>query len=60
MNKSFSAYDITEFLDYSIGSYLSEIETYAIEMANTEDSEERASLLMDIQYTIEQCNKVLR
>ena len=60
MSKSFSAYDVTGFLDSSIGSYLSEIEAYAIDMANAEDAEERANLLKDIQYIIEQCNNVLR
>lgn len=60
MSKSFHACDVTGFLDSSIGSYLSEIEAYAIDMANTEDAEERASILGDIQYIVEQCNNVLR
>ena len=60
MSKSFSAYDVTGFLDSSIGSFLSEIETYAIDMANTEDHEERMNLLSEIQYIIQQCNEVLR
>lgn len=60
MSKSFSAYDVTGFLDSSIGSFLSEIETNAIDMANTEDYEERMNLLSEIQYIIQQCNEVLR
>lgn len=60
MSKSFHAYDITGFIDSSIGSYLSEIETYAIEMAQTDDKEERINLMNDIQYVIEQCKEVMR
>lgn len=60
MSKSFHAYDITGFLNDSIGNYLSEIETYAIEMANTEDKEERINLMNDIQYAIELCKCVMR
>ena len=60
MSKSFSAYNITEFLDRSIGAYLNEIEGIAIEMAHTDDSEMRFDLLNDIQEIILQCNTVLR
>lgn len=60
MSKSFHAYDITGFLDNSIGSYLSEIETYAIDMAQEDDKETRLALLRDIQYVIELCNNVMR
>jgi hypothetical protein len=60
MSKSFHAYDITGFIDSSIGSYLSEIETYAIEMSQTDDKEERINLMNDIQYVIEQCKEVMR
>ena len=60
MSKSFHAYNITDFLDDSIGGYLSEIETYAIEMAQADYKEERISLLNDIQGVIEQCKEVMR
>lgn len=52
MSKSFSAYDVTEFLDASIGSFLSDIESVAIEMANTDNHEDRLDLLTDIQEII--------
>jgi hypothetical protein len=60
MSKSFHAYNITDFLDDSIGRYLSDIETYAIEMAQADYKEERISLLNDIQDVIEQCKEVMR
>lgn len=60
MGKNFCAYDVTGFLDASIGSYLSEIEEYAIEMAHTDDEETRVALKDDIQYVIRMCNAVLR
>ena len=60
MSKSFHAYNITDFLDDSIGRYLSDIETYAIEMAQTDDKETRISLLTDIQEVIELCKEVMR
>ena len=60
MSKSFHAYNITGFLDDSIGRYLSEIETYAIDMAQANDNETRISLKDDIQYVIELCRNVLR
>ncbi len=60
MSKSFHAYDITGFLSDSIGNYLSDIETYAIEMSQTEDKEEKINLMNDIQYTIELCKCVMR
>lgn len=60
MGKSFCAYDVTGFLDASIGSYLIDIENCAIEMAHTDDKEYRIALLKDIQYAIRMCNGVLR
>lgn len=60
MGKSFCAYDVTGFLDASIGSYLIDIEDCAIEMAHTDDEEDRIALLKDIQYAIRMCNGVLR
>lgn len=60
MSKSFHAYNITDFLDDSIGKYLSDIETYAIEMAQTDDKETRISWLTDIQEVIELCKEVMR
>ena len=60
MSKSFHAYNITDFLDDSIGGYLSEIETYAIEMANSDDNAIRMALLTDIQHAIERCQEVMR
>ena len=60
MGKNFSAYDVTGFLDASIGSYLSEIEAYVIEMAQEDDREVRTALKKDIQYAIRMCNEVLR
>ncbi len=60
MNKNFNAYDVTGFLDASIGSFLYDIEGIAIEMANTDDYDDRHTLLTHIQQTILQCNAVLR
>lgn len=60
MGKAFHTYNITDFLDASIGSYLSNIETCAIEMARTDDKETRQSLLTDLQEAIEQCKEVMR
>ena len=60
MGKSFCAYDVTEFLDASIGSYLIDIENCATEMSQTENEEDRIALLKDIQYAIRMCNAVLR
>ena len=60
MSKNFSAYDVTGFLDASIGSFIREIEDIAIEMSQTDDHEERINLMNDIQYIIRQCNSVLR
>jgi hypothetical protein len=60
MSKSFHAYNITEFLDDSIGGYLSEIESIVIEMVQTDDHEERVNLMNDIQHIIWQCNGVLK
>lgn len=60
MSKNFSAYDVTGFLDASIGAFLNEIEDIAIEMSKTDDYEERINLMNDIQYVIRQCNAVLR
>lgn len=60
MGINFCAYDVTGFLDASIGSFISEIEDIAIEMCKLDDYEERLKLLEDIQYVIIQCNNVLR
>lgn len=60
MRDCFHAYNITEFLDDSIGGYLSDIETYAIEMVQADDKETRMSLLNDIQGVIERCKEVMR
>lgn len=60
MSKSFSAYDITGFLNDSVGSYLNEIEDKAVEMSQSDDADERQRLLEDIQYIIRQCVMVLR
>lgn len=59
MSRQFSGYDVTGFLNESIGGYLSQIEDLVIEMAKTEDEELRMSLLNDVQYIICQCNTVL-
>lgn len=59
MSRQFSGYDVTDFLNESIGGYLNQIEDLAIEMAKTEDEELRLSLLNDVQYIICQCNAVL-
>lgn len=60
MSKSFHAYNITQFLDDSIGMFLNEIESVAIEMAHTDDHEARINLMNDIQHIIWQCNGVLK
>ena len=60
MSKSFSGYNITGFLDDSIGVFLNEIEELAIEMSQTDDAEMRFRLLNDIQGVIYQCNGVLK
>ncbi len=60
MSKNFCAYDVTGFLDTSIGAFLNDIESIAIEMANTDNHEDRLALLTDIQENIWQCNAVLR
>lgn len=60
MSRPFTAYDVTGFLDTSIGSYLSEIEDLVIEMMESDDYDERVKLKFDIQGIISQCNDVLR
>ena len=60
MVRNYTAYDVTGFLDDSIGSFLNDIESIAIEMSKEDDPEERAKLLTDIQEIIWQCNSVLR
>lgn len=59
MNKIFHAYNVTEFLNDSIGSFLSDIEDIVIEMSKTDNYEERIDLMHDIQHIIWQCNSVL-
>ncbi len=60
MKQVFHAYNITEFLNDSIGNYLSEIETYAIEMAQVDDKRIRINVLNNIQGIIEQCKEIMR
>ena len=60
MSKNFTAYDVTEFLDNSIGSFLDDIESNAIEMVDTEDKADRLRLLTNIQDLICQCEDVMR
>lgn len=60
MGRPYMAYDVTGFLDASIGSFLNEIEGIAIEMLQSDDYDERKKLLSDIQDIIWQCNSVLR
>lgn len=60
MSRPFTAYDVTGFLEDSIGSFLSDIETLVIEMMKSDDYDERVKLKFDIQNIIWQCNSVLR
>ena len=60
MNRNFTAYDVTGFLDDSIGTFLREIEDLVFEMAETDDHDERVKLIDKVQYVIDQCNNVLR
>lgn len=60
MSRPYIAYDVTGFLETSIGSFLNEIESVAIEMSRSNDYDERIKLLSDIQNIIWQCNSVLR
>ena len=60
MNQIFTACDVTDFLNESIGRYLYRIENLALDMAETDDHDERVRLADEIQSTIDQCNNVLR
>ena len=60
MNQIFTAYDVTGFLNKSIGRYLYRIENLALDMAETDDHDERVRLADEIQHVIDQCNNVLR
>lgn len=60
MGRPYTAYDVTGFLETSIGSYLSEIEDLVIEMMESDDHEERVKIKFDIQDIIYQCNDILR
>jgi hypothetical protein len=60
MGRPYTAYDVTGFLETSIGSYLSEIEDLVIEMMKSDDYEERVKIKFDIQDIICQCNDILR
>jgi hypothetical protein len=60
MDRIFTAYDITGFLGESIGTYLYRIENFALDMAETDDHDERVRLADEIQSLIDQCNNVLR
>lgn len=60
MGRPYMAYDVTGFLETSIGSFLSDIESLVIDMMNSDDYDERVKLKFDIQNIIWQCNSVLR
>lgn len=60
MSRLYSGFDVTGFLEDSIGSFLNEIESIAIEMSQSDDYDERMKLLSDIQNIMWQCNSVLR
>jgi hypothetical protein len=60
MNKNFTAYDVTGFLNDSIGTFIRKIEDLVFEMAETDDRDERVRLIDGVQYLIDQCNNVLR
>lgn len=60
MARNYTAYDVTGFLDDSIGSFLNDIESIAVEMSKTDDYEERVKLKDEIQDIISRCNEVLR
>ena len=60
MGRPYTAYDVTGFLETTIGSFLSDIETLVVEMMESDDYDERVKLKFDIQNIIWQCNSVLR
>ena len=60
MGRPYTAYDVTGFLETSIGSFLADIEGFAIEMMMSDDYEERERLKNEIQAIICQCNDILR
>lgn len=60
MSRNFTAYDVTGFLNDSIGTFINEIEDLVIQMQETDDYNERVKLTGEIQYIIDQCNNVLR
>ena len=60
MNRNFTAYDVTGFLNDSIGTFIRKIEDLVFEMAETDDRDERVRLIDEVQYLIDQCNNVLR
>lgn len=60
MSRNFTAYDVTGFLNDSIGTFINEIEDLAIKMRETNDYNERVKLTDEIQHIIDQCNNVLR
>jgi hypothetical protein len=60
MGRPYTAYDVTGFLETTIGSFLSEIEDLVIEMMMSNDYEERERLKNEIQAIICQCSDILR
>lgn len=60
MGRPYMAYDVTGFLETSIGGFLDDIESFAIEMMESDDYNERKRLKNEIQDIICQCNEILR
>jgi len=60
MSKAFAAYDITQFLDESIGTFVDDIWDKVVDMANEDDKDERLYLKTQIEYLVEQCKDVIR
>lgn len=59
MSKQYSAYDVSSFLQYSVGNLVSEIEGLAIDMMKEELEEDRYSILGDIQEKIIRINEII-
>lgn len=59
MSRQYSAYDVSSFLRYSIGSLVSEIEGLAIDMMKEESEEERYSILGNIQEEVIKINEII-
>lgn len=60
MSKSFAAYDVTQFLDESIGTFIDDIWDKVVDMADEDDKDERLYLKTQIEYLVEQCKDVIR